>query len=423
MSKKIISNLVWIVGSQILLLISNLLLLKLFTNKLTIDEFSLYSLLMSILVFLRQVTFDSFSMVVGKKSASYSGDKENISHYFQVVRYATDRMAIFIFCCGVLFAVSSGLLGLNYLISIIVFWGAIYLLSNGAQGIYLNVLNSVDERASAAKFSTLDAILKLILSTAAFMYLKIDLLIAFQAVSVGAFLTFFYTRYFIKNQFFESEINEKVKTEVVASFVLCIPLLFSSALNAFKGVGDRWLLTAFLGLKELGAYTVLLQIGYLPIILIFGVIQTYLGPEIYKLCADNSRQNRIRIKKIIIGLICFSVGCSVLLGLISFYLSEWIFGVLVSADYSEYSKYLPFFVTAGVFAACAGIFQLVVFGLYDTRGASILIVLSISLGLLLISFLIYIFGFLGAVVGLSLVSMVSMLVFAIAINKRLFVFA
>jgi O-antigen/teichoic acid export membrane protein len=113
----------------------------------------------------------------------------------------------------------------------------------------------------------------------------------------------------------------------------------------------------------------------------------------------------------------------VLFGLISFCLSEWVFSVLISAEYSEYSKYLPFFVAAGIFAVCAGILQLVVFGLYDTRGASVLIALSISLGLLLISFLIYICGFLGAVVGLSLASMVSMLVFAMAINKRLFAFA
>ena len=44
-------------------------------------------------------------------------------------------------------------------------------------------------------------------------------------------------------------------------------------------------MASFIGIEELAAYSVLLQLGYIPMMLIVGVIQTNVSQDIYKLAS------------------------------------------------------------------------------------------------------------------------------------------
>jgi O-antigen/teichoic acid export membrane protein len=411
---------IWIGGSQMALLVSNLLLLKLLTSRLNVSDFGYYSLCMSIVLFARQVIYDSFSMVIAKNCSSNISDERKLSLGFEVVRYFTDRVGVLIFFAGALFFISNYYLAANDKLAVAFFLCSVYLLANGAQGIYFNVLNSIGDRKSASLFAMTDSILKLAL---AFLFLNLiqgSLSSALQSISIGALFVLGIIRKFVRAEISRDEAPVlNIKYAVHENLVICLPLLLPALLNAFRSIGDRWMLAAFMGVDELAIYSVLLQLGYFPLVLIFGVAQTYIGPDVYRLCRFQNRIDYVMLKRLVLGILLATTSFSIVSGGVALMLADFVFDILVGSEYKIFSGYLSSFVVAGSFAAGAGLLQLVVFGLFDTRIASKLIAVSIGFSLVVAFVLIYTLQFVGAIVGLVLAGLIPLLIFAIAVYRKL----
>ena len=160
---KIKSGLVWIGASQFVLLVINFVLLKLMTSQMSVESFGYYSLCMTIVLFARQVIYDPISIVAAKNCATAVNDMRRISEGFYVVRFLTDRLGILFFLLGILFCLIVYSVVDSFQTGLVVLICLIYLGANGAQGIYFNLLNSLSERRSAAIYSILDSVFKLML--------------------------------------------------------------------------------------------------------------------------------------------------------------------------------------------------------------------------------------------------------------------
>ena len=416
MQKKI-SDLAWVGGSQIFLLLSNFLLLKLLTGKLSFSDFGYYSLFMSIALFFRQVIYDAFSMVVAKNCSSNISDESKLSLALSALNQFLDKAAIIIASIGFILLTSFFYFADDAKLAIASILISIYLAANGAQGIYLNVLNSLGRRKIASMFSMTDSALRL-----AVVFLFLELFygvynIVLLSISISAFFIFGITRYFVDVQIARFKIDVRhVKSVLKNNIYICVPLLFPMLLNALRSIGDRWMLSALMGVNELASYSVLLQIGYLPVTLIFGVAQTYLAPRVYLLAGVEN--NYHALKKLVLNILLAAFIFSVVAGVVALVFNRIIFDVLVGSNYRSFSVYLPFFVMAGSFAATSGILQLIVFGCFDTKTSGKLIATSIVFSLVVTLLLIYSRGFYGAIAGLVLSGIISSFIFLNAILRK-----
>ncbi len=415
------SGLVWIGASQFVLLVINFVLLKLMTSQMSVESFGYYSLCMTILLFARQVIYDPISIVVAKNCATAVHDIRQISEGFYVVRLLTDRIVIVFLLLGILFCLIDYTVIDSFQSGLVFFTCLTYLGANGAQGIYFNILNSLRERKFAALFSILDSVLKLALVYISFWIFDNEFVYVLMAISAGAFVTFVslrrYTKKFqISGSFPVSSLHELVKPILLMSLPLYLPTL----LGAFKSVGDRWILAAFIGVDELAIFSVLLQIGYLPILLIIGVVQTFVAPKVYALCGLKGRAGFGDLKrflyKLLFGIFIFATFASG----IAVFLADYIFHLFVGKDYRGFSMYLPFFVISGAFTAGAGILHLAVIGVFETRAVGRLMIASVSISIACAYLFIIAWGLVGAIIGLACASAASAFLYWMALHVRVF---
>lgn len=412
---------IWIGLSQFVMLAVNFLLLKLMTSQFSVESFGYYSLCMTFTFFARQVLFDPISIVVAKKCGSAAHDLRGVSDEFQIVRYITDNIGLALLLLGFLSWLLAYAL-FNRPIEGVVAWSCFfYICANGAQGIYFNVLNSISDRKHAALFSIADAVLKLMLVSLVFWFFEKKVVYTLISISAGALAVFIGVRYYVGNYFSFGKLPQmSIRVMAKRSFMMSMPLYLPTLLVAFKSVGDRWILAAFIGVNELAAFSVLLQLGHFSMTLSVGVLQTFIAPKIYKLSADKSGTGFTELKcfldKLLFGVFVFACIASG----IAIVLSDWIFQLFVGRDYRIFAVYLPFFIISGAFAAAAGILHLVVISVFETRVVGRLMISAVLLSIASASFLIITWGFVGAVAGLVTASAVTAFLYWFALYRRAF---
>lgn len=406
------TGLIWIGLSQFALLASNFLLLKLLTSQLSVYEFGEYSLCMSIVLFARQVLYDPISIALGKECASNASNLQRVSDGFRVVRYITDRIGWVFLFLGFFYFLYFKLASHSYTSTLVVAFCLVYVCANGAQGIYFNVLNSIRDRKPAALFSATDSVLKIVLVFLFFRFGNNSLENSIAAISLGAFAVFGLLRYFVANRF-KYYGSEKKDDYTLSKRILLVgmPFFLSTMLVAAKSVGDRWMLAGFLSVNDLAEYSVLLQLGYSPIILFLGMVQTFVAPKIYCICALNDSDVANELKKFLHKLLFIILIFTCVVSGGAIVLADWIFTLMVGKDYHGLAVFLPLFVISGALSAAAGIFQIAVIGIFKSREASKFVVISLIISLAITAILIRSSGFGGAVAGLLITSSTTLFIY------------
>ena len=278
----------------------------------------------------------------------------------------------------------------------------LYLAANGAFGIYVNVLNAIRERKNASIFLMADILGKLFAITLVISIFKDRLDYIFMGISLSAILLVFFLRSFISKRFIvDMTASQKNFRDVKSTVIESLPLILPSSFLALKMYGDRWILAGFMGVEEVAGYSVLLQIGYLPISLVVGVVQTYIAPSIYNLAeAKNPTILLNYLKSLVLKILIFSLALSIL----SFIFSGWIFSILVGNVYQEYSFLLPTFVISGAFSAISMILYVALIGCFSTPKVAKMATIVVAASLITSFIFVSLIGFLGAVIGLLLAS-------------------
>lgn len=412
--KKKYSDILWISGGQILGLLSNFLLLKILTTYLSLSEYGYYTLFMATMLFVRQITYDSFSIIAAKEAATKNILDSSNYCILKVVRFAMDRlfMCLLVFIAVILIIIMVFIKRQNLEIFLVL--GVIYLGSNGAQGVYINILNNLGERKWASIGIIFDSFLKLILIATFFSIFDHSVVVTIQAIAVSSFLVFLGTRYFSKRfcRLLPMDYHQRI-TAAKSLFILSLPFLAPSLLTALKGVGDKALMAFFIGVEELAAYNVLLQIGFIPMVLIVGIIQTYAGPHIYKLISKNSdlREAMPYIVKIVLRIFVFTTIAITVTSV----LSDLVFGMLAGLEYLKYSQYLPYFVLAGALSGISSLLNIGVIGAFKSKIVGLIMLASVSTGLIIFVVSIAVFGFEGGVVGLIVSNLIISIFFGISL--------
>lgn len=414
-------DILWIGASQIFLFVVNFLLLKIMTSCLSVESFGFYSLCMTIVLFARQVIYDPISTVVVKKVGVLFERQETSNEGFEIVRLVSEKFFVWFVGAGIAFSFSWVFIFNNSVEYSVVLACLLYLGSNGAQGIYFALLNMVKCRKSSSLFAMLDSLLKLSFIFITLRFIESEVRSALIALSVSAFLVFLAVRWWIRKKFPPGLLSgADYKALLKHTYGMALPLYLPIFLGAFRSVLDRWILAAHVGIEELAAFTVLIQIGYSPLILIIGVLQTFIAPQVYALAATRGGAAGVELRVFLLK-IMFAITVLAIIAIgISIPFSEQVFHLLVGESYGSFSIYLPVFIVCGAVGSAGGILHLAATGVFETKVLGRLLSLTVVINFILTLVLIFLWGFFGAIVALLLGGGATGILYWIALSRSCF---
>jgi O-antigen/teichoic acid export membrane protein len=113
-------------------------------------------------------------------------------------------------------------------------------------------------------------------------------------------------------------------------------------------VSDRWFLGIFSSVSEVGSYSALFQISYVPMLLVSGIFVGFISPILYeKTGAANDYDRIMNLKVITFKLTWWFLILTFLLFIFSLFTHKWVFRFLLSEEYHQISYLMPWMVLSG----------------------------------------------------------------------------
>ena len=168
----------------------------------------------------------------------------------------------------------------------------------------------------------------------------------------------------------------------------------------------RWALEVFQSTEVVGLYSVLSQLGYVPIQIIAGMAMSFLMPILFARYGDGTSSLRNNnVSKLINKVVVLGFGLTSLGVFVTAVLHSYIFQLLVNESYSSISHFLPWLVFAGGIFSIALVCSSKLMGLMKTNelipasvGSSIIGIASAFVG-------VYYFALAGAVYSMIIHSL------------------
>jgi O-antigen/teichoic acid export membrane protein len=175
------------------------------------------------------------------------------------------------------------------------------------------------------------------------------------------------------------------------------------------------MVAAYVGVEDLAVFNVFYQLGFSPVVMIIGVMQTFVAPSIYKLCQKDQNMHAEDVVKYIYRLIILVFILGLLGCLIAIFFGTHILIHIISKEYYDYFGLFVVFIAAGVLAAATGITHLGVIGLYEAKAAGKLMTIAMIFGILISVLSVIFWGLYGALFGLVVSNAVAFVLYIAAL--------
>lgn len=343
---------VWVLGGQIASVVGALVLVRVLTEHLEPAQYGQLALGLTIAGLVNQVVMGGVTAGIGR-FYSIAAEKNDLPGYLRASRwlmgYATAAVG------AIALVLIAGLLWFGYSQWVGLAAAAlVFSVLSGYNASLSGIQNAARQRAVVAFHSGLDAWLKILLAVGVMVWLgststAVVLGYALSSLVVTGSQLFFLRR-LAYPQGKETQPFSKWGRQIWA---YSWPFSLFGVFTWMQQISDRWALQTFASGQEVGLYAVAFQLGYVPIGLATGMAMTFLGPILYQRsgsATDPSRNisvHRIAWRITVAGLLMTGLAF-----IVTLVLHEWIFQVLVAAQYHVVSNLLPWMVLAGgVFSA------------------------------------------------------------------------
>ena len=131
------------------------------------------------------------------------------------------------------------------------------------------------------------------------------------------------------------------------------PFIFFNAFTWIQSSSDRWALDYFASTDDVGLYSVLIQLGYMPMAIVANLMTTLVGPILFQRSGDGLDPKRnADVHKRAWQIVVVTIAITLLISLASYFVHNLIFSILTSDRYRSVSYLLPYMILAGgVFSA------------------------------------------------------------------------
>lgn len=393
-SRKVLSEGAWVVSSNILGLLVTLYTINLITSKLNISQYGSLGLILTIQGFFSLVFFGSINNGIFRFS-SISIQVQRAKNYFT----ATLKM-------GILLGVFTIIIG--FFSSIVFFFGYKNLIHPfnivlgtsillGLSDFILSILLSLRKRKIIFFIKLIESFFKISLLYLIPINDYFDVLIIYFLVSLINYLLLLY---FFKDKlkglsfFFTKFEYYWLKKILIYSYPFLIWGIFGWAQQS----SVKWALEIYTSRNDIGLFNALMQIGYSPVIILFGVLMNFITPIIFQKINPSSitLNSKVFLRKILnVSLICILLlffGTLILVPI-----SPFIVDILFPIEYISISKYVPVVFLASGLYSTTNFLANIPFSLNKPKSLLKSSVYSSVVGFISAFLFIYLFGFIGGI--------------------------
>ncbi len=188
------------------------------------------------------------------------------------------------------------------------------------------------------------------------------------------------------------------------------PFLFFNCFTWLHSSSDRWALKTFASEQDVGLYAVLMQLGYMPISIVTGLIVTFIGPILFQRSGDAVDHSRnANVHRMAWRITLTAMALSFIASILMIFSHQWIFQLLVASEYQAVSYLLPWMILAGGLFSSAQVLSLKMMSDMNTWSLLWPKLYTALVGILLNFGGAYIAGLEGAVFGMLAFSVVHFL--------------
>jgi len=285
---------------------------------------------------------------------SIAAEKEDLGGYLHSTICFLFLILIVSIAIGLVMLTSLNIIGHSKWIPMVIA-SLIFSLFSSYNNIIRGIQNAARQRVIVALIDILDAWLKVGITFCVIYWLKISSTAVVIGYSIGSFFILFPQLLCLRITIPKAKLHLPVGNQQwfrqIWSFSL--PFMSFGIFTFFQQASDRWALQIFASTTDVGRYAVLFQLGYAPMTIAIGLIMSLIGPIIYQRSGDASNHAR----NLKVHVICWHIAFIALFStfcifVITFFMHEWLFRLLVGNEYLSSSRYLPWIVLAsGIFAA------------------------------------------------------------------------
>lgn len=226
-------------------------------------------------------------------------------------------------------------------------------LLNGYVVVIGNILQASRQRAVFALQSSIDAWMRIIMAVGMIHLLDNSVIAVVVGYGISSILVLSLQLFLLRRLVtHRSENSNGSKYWIRKIWLYSWPFSTWGIFTWAQQASDRWALFSFTSTHEVGIYSVLYQLGYTPIILLTGMINSFLWPILYqKLSNDKKGSHTLAVGKIINRITYSYFLMIIIFFLLTFFLHQYIFTVLVESSYHSGSYLLPWlFLAGGIYA-------------------------------------------------------------------------
>ena len=396
----------WIIAGQVMTVLGALVLVRVLTEYLDPTEYGQLAIGLSIGGLVNQVVMGGLS--------------NGICRYYSIAREKRDFYNYFDTCTRLLsYATVASLLVATLGISALVLadlkhWIALilivfsYSIFAGHISVLSGIQNTARQRSVVAIHGAVDAWLKLGLSAGFILWLgnsAVSVLLGylFSAVLITVSHLFFLNRLVSKQVL--PNLGAAQQNWISKIWVFSWPFSVFGLFTWLQQASDRWALQSFATPTDVGQYAVVYQLGFAPIGLLLGFIQSLATPILYQRAGDTSEVVRTTdVHRLLWRIAAGGLMLTAIFFVTSWLLHEWLFSWLVSERYRDVSIYFPWVIMAGGLFSIGQILSLKIMSELRSRDLLYVKVGSAVIGIFTNILGAWIFGVAGIVISLLLFS-------------------
>jgi O-antigen/teichoic acid export membrane protein len=337
----------WIVVGDIMSVIASLVLVRLLTEHLDPAQYGLLALALTLGTLIGQVAFSGYMPGIMRYYA-IAAEKGEASEYLLAARRMMGYGSIIALGLSALLLLGLPLFGKADILALTSMCIIFTILSsyNSTQSM---IQNAARQRQVVVLHGTLYSWMRVLFAGGMMFLLGNSAKVVVAAYIVSLLLVLISQAIFIR-RLIPRKVTCAAKSKPWGAQIwkFSKPFVFFNTFTWIQVSSDRWALDTFTTTNDVGLYAVLFQLGYTPIGMLAGLMTTLIGPILFQRSGDTADPSRnASVHKSVWQITAIGLLSTLLACLFAFLFHDWIFQLLVAAQYRSVSYLLPLMILAG----------------------------------------------------------------------------
>lgn len=358
--KRIVKENLLIVFGMVIVISGSLILVRVLTEYLSPTQYGELALALTLVNLINQIVMCGLISGIGR-FYSIAREKNDLAFYlhdaYRLVRYAMAAIVLIGMAIAAGLAVTANGGDWLYLAMLSIAFAII----SSYNSVFNDIQNAARHRGIVNLNNGLDSILKIIFPLVAFYVLNISSASVMLGYCVSALVVLCTNKMLLHYAIPTQTVNHSTPKLNWLSQIWSYAWPFSTwgIFTWAQQSSDRWALQLFSSTEEVGIYSVLFQLGYVPIMMLSGLASGFLTPIFFQRAGDaTDRERNLNVHRVNWLVSWTLLALTIAAALIAALVHQFVFQIFVSPSYREFSYLLPWFVLAGGFFATGQMFAL-----------------------------------------------------------------